>query len=174
MTSYAQRGYSFEWNIFRCELHLTELNMLTSSDNSAHLSTVRIDNELYFQLSDVNKMPPFFMSIVSDSNHWMFISSNGGLSAGRKNTELSLFPYYTDDKIIESVENTGSKSIFLVQKGSKSHVWEPFSIRNSGQFKSAEIFIKIDMATKFCLKKSIMTLNYLLDISGIQAIATVL
>jgi hypothetical protein len=30
------------------------------------------------------------------------------------------------------------------------------------------------MATKFCLKKSIMTLNYHLDISGIQAIATVL
>jgi hypothetical protein len=135
MTSYAQRGYSFEWNIFRCELHLTELNMLTSSDNSAHLSTVRIDNELYFQLSDVNKMPPFFMSIVSDSNHWMFISSNGGLSAGRKNAELALFPYYTDDKITESVENTGSKSIFLVQKGSKKYAWEPFSIRNSGQFK---------------------------------------
>jgi hypothetical protein len=172
MTSYAQRGYSFEWNIFRCELHLTELNMLTSSDNSAHLSTVRIDNELYFQIIRCKpKMPPFFMSIVSDSNHWMFISSNGGLSAGRKNAELALFPYYTDDKITESVENTGSKSIYLVRKGSNSHVWEPFSIRNSGQFKFSRNLYKNDMATKFCLKKSIMTLNYLLDISGIQAIA---
>ena len=60
------------------------------------------------------------MSIVSDANHWMFISSNGGLSAGRKNSDFSLFPYYTDDKITESAETTGSKTIIAVnQQGKK-------------------------------------------------------
>ncbi|MEJ2279477.1 MAG: hypothetical protein P8Y70_17300 [Candidatus Lokiarchaeota archaeon] len=44
-------------------------------------------------------MPPFFMSIVSSSNHWLFISSTGGLSAGRVSAEQALFPYYTDDKL---------------------------------------------------------------------------
>ena len=100
----------------------------TTSDTQ--IEQVLIDSEAYYKISSVDAMRPFFMSIVSDSNHWMFIGSNGGLSAGRVDAENALFPYYTDDKIIESVEDTGSKSIFLVQKDGKQHVWEPFSIRN--------------------------------------------
>ena len=60
-------------------------------------------------------MRPFFMSIVSHSDHWMFISSTGGLTAGRKNSDFALFPYYTDDKITESAETTGSKTVILVE-----------------------------------------------------------
>jgi len=43
-------------------------------------SLVSIDNEVYYKISNSDKMRPFFMSIVSDSNHWMFISSNGSLT----------------------------------------------------------------------------------------------
>lgn len=88
-----------------------------------------IDNEIYYRISNVDTMRPFFMSILSDSNHWLFIGSNGGLSAGRKDAEQSLFPYYTDDKLIESAELTGSKTIFRIQKDNKTYIWEPFSIR---------------------------------------------
>ena len=95
-------------------------------------SLVNIDNEVFYKISNSDKMRPFFMSIVSDSNHWMFISSNGGLTAGRKNSEFALFPYYTDDKITEAAEITGSKSVFQVQKNSKTHLWEPFSDRFQG------------------------------------------
>jgi hypothetical protein len=73
------------------------------------------------------------MSIVSDSNHWLFIASNGGISAGRKDTEHSLFPYYTDDKITESTELTGSKTILRIHKNGNRHTWEPFSERSEGQ-----------------------------------------
>ena len=66
------------------------------------IEEVMLEGESYFRIPDSDRLRPFFMSIVSDSNHWMFISSNGGLSAGRKNAEYSLFPYYTDDKITES------------------------------------------------------------------------
>ena len=90
-------------------------------------SQVVIDNELFYKIENSDTMRPFFMSIVSESNHWMFISSNGGLSAGRKNSEYALFPYYTDDKITESAEITGSKSILRVNKGSDTYLWEPFS-----------------------------------------------
>ena len=93
---------------------------------------VNIDNEVFYKISNSDKMRPFFMSIVSDSNHWMFISSNGGLTAGRKKSEFALFPYYTDDKITEAAEITGSKSVFQVQKNSKTHLWEPFSDRFQG------------------------------------------
>jgi hypothetical protein len=92
------------------------------------LTHVRIENEIYYQISNVDAMRPFFMSILSASNHWLFIGSNGGLSAGRKDAEHALFPYSTDDKIIESAELTGSKTILRVQKDGKSNLWEPFSI----------------------------------------------
>jgi hypothetical protein len=46
-----------------------------------------------------------------------------------KNAEYSLFPYYTDDKITESAEITGSKTILRVEKDGNTQVWEPFSIR---------------------------------------------
>nr|WP_262899745.1 hypothetical protein [Winogradskyella alexanderae] len=88
-----------------------------------------MNNKAYFKISNSSQMRPFFMSIVSDSNHWMFISSNGGLTAGRKNAEYSLFPYYSDDKVTESSEITGAKSIFQVTKNGERYIWEPFSIR---------------------------------------------
>jgi hypothetical protein len=92
------------------------------------MEQVSIDNEYYYRISNADKMRPFFMTILSDANHWLFIGSNGGLSAGRKNAEYALFPYYTDDKIIESSELTGPKTIFRVQKEGKINIWEPFSI----------------------------------------------
>ena len=93
-----------------------------------------MEGETYFKISNYDKMRPFFMSIVSDSNHWMFISSNGGLSAGRKNAQYAIFPYYTDDKITESTEITGSKTIVRIKNKTGFEVWEPFSIRNEGKY----------------------------------------
>jgi hypothetical protein len=93
------------------------------------------ENESWFKIPDHDSLRPFFMNIVSDSNHWMFISSNGGLTAGRKNNSYSLFPYYTDDKITESADNTGSKTIFQVYQDGEPEIWEPFSERYTGKYK---------------------------------------
>jgi hypothetical protein len=95
---------------------------------------VDFENEKYYKISNHDAMRPFFMSIVSDSNHWMFISSNGGLSAGRKDSGFALFPYYTDDKITESADITGSKTILKIQSEGKTHLWEPFSDRYLGMY----------------------------------------
>jgi hypothetical protein len=88
---------------------------------------VEIENEKFYKISNVNLMPDFFMTIVSDSDHWMFLSSNGSVTAGRKNRDNALFPYYTDDKIHDYKGLTGSKTIFLIEKTGKTFLWEPFS-----------------------------------------------
>ena len=93
-----------------------------------------INNETYYKISNSHLMRPFFMTIVSDSNHWMFISSNGGLTAGRKDADSALFPYYTDDKITELAETTGSKSLFRIHKNNTISLWEPFSERQEGLY----------------------------------------
>ncbi|MEC7805252.1 MAG: hypothetical protein VYD84_02895, partial [Pseudomonadota bacterium] len=75
---------------------------------------IHFNGELFYKISNVANMRPFFMSIVSSNDHWLFLSSNGGISAGRSNSNNALFPYVTDDKITDNIENTGSKSIFIV------------------------------------------------------------
>ena len=109
---------------------------------------ISFENEKYYKITNSDEMRPFFMSIVSDSNHWMFISSNGGLTAGRKNSEFSLFPYYTDDKITESSDITGSKSIFHVQKNGTNFLWEPFSIRQEGLYNTQRNLYKNSYGNK--------------------------
>jgi hypothetical protein len=88
---------------------------------------VTIQNEIFYKISNYDHMQPFFMSIVSNSDHWMFISSNGALTAGRKNPDSALFPYYTDDKIQDYTNITGSKTIIFAEYSGKTFLWEPFS-----------------------------------------------
>ena len=95
---------------------------------------VELEGETYYRISAVDRMRPFFMSIVSHSDHWMFIASNGGLSAGRVNSDFALFPYYTDDKITESAETTGCKTIVLVESDERRMLWQPFSNQNKGVY----------------------------------------
>ena len=112
------------------------------------MEQVMYNDELFFKIPDSNRMRPFFMSIVSESNHWMFISSNGGLTAGRQNAEYALFPYYTDDKITEDAEFTGSKTILRIYKEDKWHIWEPFSIRLEGRYQTTENLYKNQYGNK--------------------------
>jgi hypothetical protein len=110
-------------------------NKLASfNENETEGELINFDNEVYYKISNSSNLRPFFISLISNSNHWMFLSSNGGLSAGRKNSDFALFPYYTDDKITESYETTGSKSILHVHLNNKTFLWEPFSDRYKGVY----------------------------------------
>ncbi len=109
--------------------------ILHNERNSLSGGFVKIDGETFYKIGGYNEMDPFFITIVSNSDHWMFLSSNGGITAGRKNPDNALFPYYTVDKIQDSGEITGSKSIFLVTRGKRTYLWEPFSDRYSGIYK---------------------------------------
>lgn len=126
-------------------MNLTDQKIL---NNDTTIEFIKINSENYFKISNSDALRPFFMSIVSDSNHWMFISSIGGLTAGRKNAEYALFPYYTDDKITESADVTGSKSIFLVEHYGETKVWEPFSSRYEGLYQIKRNLYKSEYGNK--------------------------
>lgn len=108
----------------------------TSQADEQTVEQVQRNGETFFKISDVDQLRPFFMSIVSDANHWLFLASNGGLTAGRKNAEYALFPYYTDDKITEMAEITGSKTILRMGNGPDAQHWEPFSERCEGLYRT--------------------------------------
>lgn len=95
---------------------------------------IDIHGERFYCIENYNHMQPFFISLASDTDLWMYISSTGGLTCGRRNPEQVLFPYYTDDKITESYEQTGPKTILRVHTAQGTQLWEPFSSRQMGTY----------------------------------------
>ncbi|SON52599.1 hypothetical protein [Vibrio tapetis] len=89
-------------------------------------------DDRYYKIENVDSMAPFFISVVSSSDHWLFISSTGCLSAGRIRPENALFPYRSVDHIHESAENTGSKTVFRVPTKAGVVNWEPFNPQHDG------------------------------------------
>ncbi len=115
------------------EIHIGN-NLLKENTGQVHGDILFIENENYYKITCYDKMPPFLMNIVSSTDLWMFISSNGALTAGRKNPDHALFPYYTDDRIHDSYDITGNKTVVLVNKDGKLFLWEPFSNTYSGLY----------------------------------------
>ncbi len=107
---------------------------IKGSEHSVSGEYVDLFGETFYKIQNFDGIPPFFVSLVSSSDHWLFISSTGGLTAGRVSAEQALFPYYTEDKLAENSENTGSKTILLIQREGKVWLWEPFSIRQQGPY----------------------------------------
>ncbi|MBN2657867.1 MAG: hypothetical protein JXR86_12460 [Spirochaetales bacterium] len=101
--------------------------LLVNEKRDIHEGFCEREGEIYYKIENYREMEPFFMTVTSDANHWMFISSTGGLTAGRVNSESALFPYYTDDRITENSTNTGPKTLILAGRDGKTFLWEPFS-----------------------------------------------
>ena len=106
----------------------------TIDDNTVTGSFVTLDAERYYVSNDFDRMAPFFVNLVSDCDLWMFVASNGGLTAGRVSPETALFPYITVDKVHESTAHTGSKTILRVTAGGQLQDWEPFNREHDDRF----------------------------------------
>ncbi|MBQ6029492.1 MAG: hypothetical protein IJL24_08220 [Treponema sp.] len=90
-------------------------------------SIEKFAGQTWYKIANVDSIPPFFMTITSSSDAWNFIWSNGALSAGRKDANRAIFPYYTADKILDLKATTGSFSAVQAQGDKGVFVWEPFA-----------------------------------------------
>ncbi|MEP4076354.1 hypothetical protein [Haloferula sp.] len=76
----------------------------------------------YVVIDHLQRLDTFFLNIVGAGDQWLFCTSNGALSAGRKSPETALFPYYTVDKIIDNWNCTGPWTAIV----SDGKLWNPF------------------------------------------------
>lgn len=90
---------------------------------------VEIDGSGYYAIHDIDRMHPFLMSVVSDGDRWMFISSTGGLTAGRVDASGALFPYQTDDALHHAAGVIGPVTAVRVVSGGH-RVWTPLRGRS--------------------------------------------
>ncbi|MBU2865318.1 hypothetical protein KO489_15810 [Reinekea forsetii] len=100
----------------------SEAAVKSRSNIDVHGAFCTYRGQRFYQITNYHRMSNFFMSVVSAYDHWLFISSNGGLTAGRQHSDRALFPYYTEDKITDMAHCTGPMTL-IKEKG---QLWQPF------------------------------------------------
>jgi hypothetical protein len=95
--------------------------------NGSNGTMVDFEGEPYYCITDFDEMLPFFMTVVSGWDHWMFVSSTGGLTCGRRDPDNALFPYATDDKIHDAHATTGPVTMMRVDRDGRTCLWQPFA-----------------------------------------------
>ncbi|MCH1502289.1 MAG: hypothetical protein L7V86_01780, partial [Verrucomicrobiales bacterium] len=103
-----------------------------------------LDGEEYYQIANSHLMTDFFMSLVGAGDHWMFVSSNGALTAGRRNADLALFPYAADDQISTARTQTGVITMIRSAAG----LWEPFAAHPAGTDRTRRNLYKTPLGNK--------------------------
>ncbi len=134
-------------------------SLLQASTGKVEGEYVHLLDEEFYCIRGYDRMPPFFMSIVSSSDHWMFISSTGGLSAGRSSAESAIFPYYTDDRVTENNDNTGPVAIFQVSRQERTHLWEPFSTCSGDVYRHERNLYKNKLGDKLVFEETNLDLG---------------
>ena len=82
-----------------------------TSINTPSGQYITLNGEQFYEIRNYDRMQPFFISLASDTDLWMYLSSTGGLSCGRRSPDFALFPYYTDDKITQNYSFTGPRTL---------------------------------------------------------------
>ncbi len=123
------------------------------SYDDCHL--VRLDGDAYVKISNSHLLPEFMMTLTSSSNHWMFVSSHGALTAGRRNSNNALFPYYSSDKIVSTRKQTGPRTVIRLKSHSgPAAIWEPFADANPNTEWIQRNLYKSPLGNKLCFEET--------------------
>ncbi len=87
---------------------------------------IEIDGTEYYAIPGVDRIAPFLMNVVSDGDRWMFLSSTGALTAGRRDATGALFPYDPDDRLHDAAGNVGPVTAMYVHTDDGRTLWQPF------------------------------------------------
>lgn len=93
---------------------------------------VDLDGRRFYRITSYDDLPPFFMTLVGASDLWLFISSTGGVTAGREEADRALFPYATEDKVAAGAGRTGGLTLLRVATADGNVFWQPFAPRRPG------------------------------------------
>lgn len=129
--------------------------MQTSNNSPAVTGEfITLNSERFYAIKNVDQMAPFFISLVSESDHWLFLSSNTGLTAGRVSPQTALFTYETVDRIHESHPHTGCKTIIRKRVGDELRVWEPFNKEHNDRYTVTRNIYKTVLGHKVCFEET--------------------
>ncbi|KAB7745557.1 hypothetical protein GA707_06490 [Nostocoides sp. F2B08] len=95
--------------------------------DTASSPVIDIAGERHHVITGVERMPPFLMTLTSASDVWAYLTSNGGITAGRRNVDHAIFPYRTEDLVADDADVTGGVTRLRVTDSTgRTSEWRPF------------------------------------------------
>ncbi len=79
----------------------------------------------WYRIDNYDLLDPFLVNVTSPDDLWLFVSSTGALTAGRRSPDHALFAYETDDRLHRSGGRTGPFT--LIRVDGVRDPWEPFA-----------------------------------------------
>ncbi len=98
------------------------------ADASPDAGFVEIEGRTFYEIRRLDTMPSFLMTLVGDTDLWMYINSNGAFTAGRVEPDRCLFPYETDDRLRHLAGLNGPVTLIRFPDG---RLWRPFDPRHT-------------------------------------------
>lgn len=96
--------------------------------DTASSPVIDIEGERHHVITGVERMPPFLMTLTSASDVWAYLTSNGGITAGRRNVDHAIFPYRTEDLVADDADVTGGVTRLRVTDSTgRTSEWRPFA-----------------------------------------------
>ena len=136
-----------------------ETTQMKSDFNVITGEYLRVDGEKYFRIANSHLMDDFFMSLVGASDHWMFVSSDGSLTTGRRNPDTALFPYASDDQISAARAQTGSLTLVRIAGEGSNTLWQPYSADSHSDFEIRRNLYKTPLGNKLIFEEINETLG---------------
>jgi hypothetical protein len=102
-------------------------------------------NELsrrWYRIHHYDRMAPFLVSVINPDDIWMYLSTTGGITAGRRSRDSAFFPYTTVDKVTDSHGDTGGYTSILVSRGHESFLWMPLQWSTPSVYDRERAFLK--------------------------------
>ncbi len=89
---------------------------------------VTLDGEPYYRIRAYDRLPPFLVNLPTDTDLWMFVSSAGGLTAGRRDPDGALLPYETVDRLHDAHHVSGPVTLMRIERPGHAPLrWQPFT-----------------------------------------------
>ena len=106
---------------------------VTQAQSEVTGGLVWFDDREYYRIDGVEHMEPFLMTVVSDSDLWLFISSTGTLTGGRVDADDAFLPYETDDRLHRAAGITGPVTVIARVVDGERETWQPFGRERARQ-----------------------------------------
>lgn len=112
------------------------------------------DGRRFYRITAYDDLPPFFMTLVGASDLWLFISSTGGLTAGREQADRALFTYTTEDKVAAGAGRTGGLTLLRVAAPGGDVFWQPFAPHRPGDPQGERHLLKDPLGTTLVFEET--------------------
>lgn len=120
---------------------------------------VDLDGRRFYRLSGYHHLRPFLFTLVNSTDVWFYMSSDGGLTAGRGNRDHALFPYVTDDKLADTSAATGGVTIARIHHRDGTECWEPLSPLGKADPRASRALYKDSLGTSVVFEETRLDLG---------------